>query len=71
MNKQQAVNFFNNIIGEVKKDFSTTINVFAEGFLKQIEHKLVSFGNAFIEKIKFEEPKQEPSKPEEEKKELK
>ena len=71
MNKQQAVNLFNSIIGEVKKDFTTTMNVFAEGFLKQIEHKLVSFGNAFIEKIKFEEPKQEPSKPEEEKKELK
>lgn len=71
MNKQQAVNLFSSIIGEVKKDFSTTINVFSEGFLKQIDHKLVSFGNAFIEKIKFEEPKQEPSKPEEEKKELK
>lgn len=71
MNKQQAVNLFSSIIGEVKKDFSTTINVFSEGFLKQIDHKLVSFGNAFLDKIKFEEPKQEPSKPEEEKKEPK
>ena len=71
MNKQQAVNMFDSVIVEVRKDFTTTINVFAEGFLKQIEHQLVSFGNAFIEKIKFEEPKQEPSKPEEEKKELK
>lgn len=71
MNKQQAVNMFDSVIVEVKKDFSTIMNVFAEGFLKQIDHKLVSFGNAFLDKIKFEEPKQEPSKPEEEKKELK
>ena len=64
MNKQQAVNLFSSIIGEVKKDFSTTINVFSEGFLKQIDHKLVSFGNAFLDKIKFEEPKEEPKKEE-------
>ena len=69
MNKQQAVNMFNSAIVDVKKDFTTTMNVFAEGFLKQIDHKLISFGNAFLEKIKFEEPKEEALKVEEIKKE--
>lgn len=64
MKKEESINAFNSIISEIKKDFTTAMNVFTEGMLKQIDYKLVSFGNAFVAKQKFdEEPKPEDKQP--------
>lgn len=70
MKKEESINAFNSIISEIKKDFTTAMNVFTEGMLKQIDYKLVGFGNAFVAKQKFEEePKKEEPKPNEVKEE--